>query len=217
MRIPHARYLVIDDHPLVVRAVAHILGEQESCTVTGAASLHEVRTLFQLGPQFDLILLDRYLGDVDTFRFLGELRAISGGTPVVMLSGDASAESVAMAARLGAAGYIVKTDATEQILGTVRAVRAGGCSFPHGARAAEPAGGRDPEQHEAFGSAQGMTRREIEVLQLLVVGDRNKEIARKLELSPVTVKGYVSQILKKLRAVNRAQAVAKTLSALRQP
>ena len=137
------------------------------------------------------------LDGVETLR---RLRELGVETPVILLSVYAKDEHIFEGLRAGARGYLLKDAGRDDLTHAIRTVHQGGSLLqPLIAsrliqRLDEP--------------AAGLTERELEVLQLLASGARNKEIAVKLFLSERTVKFHVSSILGKLGAGNRTEAAA---------
>jgi DNA-binding NarL/FixJ family response regulator len=142
----------------------------------------------------DVVLLDVNLPDMSGYTVCRELRAEYGERlPIVFLSGYRT-ESLDRAAGLliGGDDYIVKPPDLDELLARVR-------------RLIERS-----QEHNAAGSAGfGLTRRELEVLQLLGSGKRAPEIAAELGISPKTVSSHVQSIFRKLGVHSRAQAVAR--------
>ena len=100
--------------------------------------------------------------------------------------------------RAGAAGYVRKDADPEILLAAVRAVARGRTFI-------------DPSVAGRFAPVEELTRREIDVVRLLAAGRSNKEIATELEIGDETVKTHVTNVLAKLQADNRAQAVTQAL------
>ena len=223
------KVLLVDDHPLILSALqAVIQGLGDDVTVVGAASGRQARQILREGSDFELILLDLQLGDVDGFELLVELRANYPALPVVIVSASDRASDVIRAVDLGAMGFVPKRASNEILFEALNVVMSGGIYVPpmtlrsFGDGDGAPAGaGSVPqalavvrEQAEA-GAVQktpplaslGLTPRQTDVLALLLQGKPNKLIARDLNLSVETVKDHVAAVLRALNVSSRTQAV----------
>jgi DNA-binding NarL/FixJ family response regulator len=142
----------------------------------------------------DVVLLDVNLPDMSGYTVCRELRAEHGESlPIVFVSGYRT-ESMDRAAGLliGGDDYVVKPPDLDELLARVR-------------RLLE----RTQERSGSASAGFGLTRRELEVLQLLGSGSRAPEIAAELGISPKTVSSHLQSIFRKLNVHSRAQAVAR--------
>jgi DNA-binding NarL/FixJ family response regulator len=204
------KLLVVDDHALVREGVRHTL-ESLSCEVQvfEAKSGGEAVHLVERQSDFDLVLLDLQLPDIDGFQALTRLRERNPDLPVVILSASDERPDVVSALNMGAVGFIPKSYTRELMLNAVRLVLAGGVYIPPhalGFTGSPKAEARRVQQHESIGSL-GLTQRQLQVLSLLAQGKPNKIIARDLNITEPTVKSHVTQILRALKVTNRSQAV----------
>jgi two-component system nitrate/nitrite response regulator NarL len=206
------RILLVDDQPLFRRAIATLIGEQPDMIVVGEADngLDAVEQAHLLDP--DLIVMDvemPVMTGVEAVRLIHEQMP---RTKVIMLTVSDSEDFLFEALRNGADGYLLKDLRPEQLYDMLRSVMrdetplspaiAGrllaefrGHSSVRVAPAAEPAG-------------PALTRREIEILQLVSEGLSNKEIGTSLSITEGTVKNHVHNALEKLQLENRIQAAA---------
>jgi DNA-binding NarL/FixJ family response regulator len=213
-RCYHARMkiLVVDDHPLILEALHHVLRQlQADVEVLGAVTADEGRRLAALNPELDLLLLDLNLPGADGFALLEELRRSYPALPVVVLSASEQPEDVVRALDMGAMGYIPKTSSNEVMLQALRLVFSGGIYVPRAAIAESPpepvARPRAPATSTITPHELGLTDRQAEVLAALLQGLPNKLICRKLDLAEGTVKIHVAAILRALGVHTRTQAV----------
>lgn len=146
-----------------------------------------------------LVVLDADLTDVDAYEVCREFRDTFGqDLPILMVSADRNEPRDRTAALLiGADDYLPRTCDPAELLARVRR-----CLLR-----ADPAGGLPLRRIEEADSFQ-LTRREVDVLQLLADGFNQSEIARQLVISPKTVSSHIQRILAKLRVHSRAEAVA---------
>lgn len=195
------RLLLVDDHYMVRIGLASSLSDEPDLKVVGQAEngADALTQFLQLQP--DVTLLDLQLPDGDGSTVIRAIRQHHPKARLIILSVNETEEDIHRAVAAGAAGYLPKSIASEEMLTAIRAVHQGEKYFPTqiAARLAE----RE--------SRSELTTREQEVLQLLVRGRSNKEIASDLEIAPRTVKLHVGHILQKLEVMDRTQAVTAAL------
>lgn len=195
------RVIIVDDHPIVRDGIAAVL-ETEADVVVGASVGSAEEMLAAVTRQRpDAILLDLALPGMGGVEAISRLRQ-AGAPPVVIFSAHDEAEAMVEAVRAGARGYVVKGAPGAEIIAAIREVAAGGTYFRGAAAdaiAREVRSPRDPD---------GLTPREREVIRLVSEGLSNKQIAQRLGIAERTAKFHVRQIMAKLGADNRAQAVA---------
>jgi DNA-binding NarL/FixJ family response regulator len=211
------KILVVDDHPLILEALHHVLRQLDrEIEVFDARSAAEGRALVSAHPDTGLLLLDLSLPDADGLVALGALRSDFPAVPVVVLSASDRREDVLRAIDLGAMGFIPKTSSNQVMLQALRLVLSGGVYVPPAAlgpdEEAEPEA-PTPSVVASDGSAQlttrelGLTGRQAQVLALILQGKPNKVICRELGLAEGTVKIHVAAILRALNVSTRTQAV----------
>ncbi|WP_035698357.1 response regulator [Glycomyces tenuis] len=197
------RVLVADDEPLVVEGIRTVL--ESAGDITVAATAHDGREALAAADGVDVALLDLNmpgLGGLDVLERLG-------GTRALVLTSFGDQDNVLAAVEHGAAGFLLKTCAPEELIRAVRAVHDGEAYL-------SPAVTRlilgivaprsVPRRRDAVERLSRLAVREREVLDLLAEGIPNAEIARRAHMSEATVKTYVSRILAKLGCDNRVQA-----------
>ena len=208
------KILVVDDHGLIREALRGVLKElKEDAAIVEAADSRQATQRITENPDLELILLDLNLPDRSGFEMLAELRERHPAISVVMLSASNDRDDIARALDLGALGFIPKSVPREVMLSAFKLVFSGGIYIPPGilgrpqaARAPMPTtsvrSGRSPSAAEL-----GLTKRQMDVLALMMQGKSNKAICRALDLAEPTVKNHVTAILKALKASNRTEAV----------
>jgi DNA-binding NarL/FixJ family response regulator len=199
---------IVDDHPVFRLGLRRLFDGAEDIVVSWdlAAESELVQTLES--KPVDVILMDLNLGPgQDSLR---ATRAIVDGNQdvqVIVVSASLDHEAVAAARDAGAGGYLPKDLPTAEMVEAVRALaKRGGGRSPFGdflARRSRAHGGSES-------AAQGLTRRQREVLAELRRGGTNREIAARLGVSITTVNKHVQQVLKKFHAKSRAQAIANS-------
>ena len=218
------KVLLIDDHPLILSALEVVVRRlAQDVSVQCAPNAAVAREALAASPDFDLALLDLQLGDDDGFALLAELRSSYPAVPIVIVSASDRRAQVLRAIDLGAMGFVCKCAANDTLLKALEMVMSGGIYLPptimrssasadedasyrlHGgtSRNTSPQGGNT----DAVIARLGLTRRQSEVLTLLLRGQSNKLIARALNLSVETIKDHVAAVLRALKVSSRTQAV----------
>jgi len=219
------KVLLIDDHPLILSALEVVVRRlAQDVSVTCAPSAALARDALAACADFDLALLDLQLGDDDGFALLVELRASYPAVPIVIISASDRRAHVLRAIDLGAMGFVCKCAANDTLLKALELVMSGGIYLPptimRSAASADDAGGYHLHEAARNGTSAphgedtdvviarlGLTRRQSEVLKLLLRGQSNKLIARALNLSVETIKDHVAAVLRTLKVSSRTQAV----------
>ena len=204
------RILLADDHDLVRDTVEEFLKRlTDDLQVHHAATLPQALDLVRKAGDLDLILLDLRMPGMNGLAGLKILRAESGRVPIVILSAETDPETIRSALQAGAAGFVPKTTRGTTMLNALRLVLAGERYVPDILLA-----GPTPQPGIAAEGDHGLaslTRREREVLRLLVEGLPNKEIGRRLKIEVVTVALHLRSIYRKLGVTSRTQAVRMAL------
>ena len=210
-----ARVLIVDDHPLTRGALASLLASNDFEVVGQAAGGAEAIVLAgELRP--DLIVLDLTMPDMDGLEALPLLREASPNAEVVVLTASEDDGNLLSAIRGGAAGYLLKSEPPERIVGFLRGVSQGDVALSGqiARRLFEQVreGGR-PDQAVPESIAAALSARELEVLLLLDQHLGTEEIAQRLIISDHTVRSHVKSLLSKLDVSSRREALEKLSTA----
>jgi len=191
------RILTVDDHQLLREGIAAVLYGQTDMTVVGAAGTarEAIESFRRLQP--DVTLMDLRLPDMSGIEAISVIRNEYPNARIIVLTTYAGDAQAAAALRAGAAGYLLKTLVTKELVETIRAVHAGKRRVP-------PEIATEIAEHVAD---DALTEREIEVLRRVAAGKSNKLIAAELDISEGTVKNHMKSILPKLDASDRTHAV----------
>ena len=201
--------LVVDDHPVFRRGIAALF-EAAGYTVVGEAASAAEAVALARSTRPDVVLMDLGLPDdsgiAATARIVGERPA----TTVVVVTMFDDDGSVRQALAAGATGYVVKDASHSEILAAVAAAAQGAVVLGSGVTgAAGEFGAHSRPADDPF----GLTPREADVLDLVVRGLTNRQIAERLGLSGKTIANNVSVLLTKCDAVDRVQLAAVARSA----
>jgi DNA-binding NarL/FixJ family response regulator len=201
------RVLLADDQRVVREGLGTLLGLLDGIELVGTAADGEEAVALAAEHDPDVVLMDLRMPRVDGVEAIRRLAARGERPRAIALTTYADDASVLGALRAGARGYLTKDAGAEQILAAVQAVARGEAALDPAvqhhvlAAIAEPADLPD-----------GLTPREVEVLQLIAEGLTNAEIAERLVVTPATVKSHVNHIFAKAGVRDRAQAVVYAYS-----
>ena len=186
--------LLVDDHPLVLDALRQAIEDGDAFEVHTAASLSDGReALRRLAPT--VMVCDVRLPDGSGLALIEEARATNSATACLVLSSFDTAQYVATARRLGAAGYLLKTETTETIIDAIRTVASGGTAF----------GALDSTPTEEF----RLSDREREVVGGVVSGLSNDEIAGRLNISRKGVEAHLSRLYERACVASRTELAVR--------
>ena len=211
------RILLVDDHPLTRSALAGLL-RQHGFDVVGEAEDGEqaIARAAELAPE--LIVLDLSMPGLDGLTALPQLREAAPECEVVVLTASETEENLLAAIRAGAAGYLLKSEPPERIVGFLRGVANGEAALS-GAVArrlleqVRVGGGRGSGVPDSIASL--LSARELEVLLLLDEHLGTDAIAKRLFISEHTVRSHVKSLLRKLGVSSRREALEALATARR--
>jgi DNA-binding NarL/FixJ family response regulator len=201
--------LIADDHPLTRGALSALL-TQNGFTVVGEAGdgREAIECAKRLQP--DLVLLDLSMPDVDGLEALPRLREAAPNCEVVVLTASGTEENLLAAIRGGAAGYLLKSEPPERIVGFLRGVANGEAALS-GVVARrlldEVRSGGTGQSGVPDSIAAALSAREVEVLLLLDEHLGTDQIAKRLFISEHTVRSHVKSLLRKLGVSSRRDAL----------
>lgn len=205
------RLMLADDHRMLREGLRRSLSD-EGFDVVGEASDGDeaVRLADSIRP--DVILMDVTMPDVDGVEATRRIHQQHPEIRVVMLTMHADQSVIAEALRAGASGYLVKDCSTDEIADAVRLAASDDASLsPELATAMLDEVRRlDPDSVDDD-SDRVVTKREVEVLQLIADGCSTPEVAERLYISQKTVKNHLASIYHKLDARDRTQAVLQAV------
>ena len=191
------RIMSVDDHPLVREGLAAIINSQNDMTLTaeagsGKEGIEQFRAHLP-----DVTLMDLRLPDMSGIDAVIAIRGEFPKAHIIILTTFEGDVEIGRALAAGAKGYLLKSMVRRELIDVIRLVHAGKTRL-------SPVVAEQIAEH--FGEDL-LTRREIDVLQLVATGHRNKQIARQLDITEETVKFHIKNTLSKLEANDRTHAV----------
>ena len=195
------RILVADDHAIVRTGLSSLLGTQKDFTVVGEADDGEsvVVLSHELNP--DVIIMDFRMPKLDGAAATEKIHELQPDVKILILTSYGEAEGIARAIRHGAAGAMMKTDDNDNLIAAIRELAAGKQVLT-------------PEIRRILAENppdQKLTGRQLQILDLVVRGLSNRDIAELLKIREDSVKKHTNAIYAKIGASNRVEATAIAL------
>lgn len=200
---PVTKVLIADDHQLVRELISSFLSVQPGFLVSIAESYQDAYTMLHESEPFDIVLLDVQMHGMEGIRNVEVLVREFSVSSIVIFSGVASEQFVHDALKAGAKGYIPKTLPFKSLLNAIRLISSGE-SFV-------PSSFVTKDSREDLAAKFSLSETELGVLRMVCAGMANKEIAREMETTEVTIKMHMRSICKRLGAKNRTQAAVIAL------
>jgi DNA-binding NarL/FixJ family response regulator len=191
------RILTVDDHPLMHEGVATVIRNQPDMLLAAEATtgLQAIQKFRDIKP--DVTLMDLRLPDMSGIDSMIAIRAESPQARIIILTSFGGDVEIQRALEAGARAYVLKSMPPRELVDVIRQVHAGKRRIPPEIAA---------HLAEHF-TDESLTDREVEVLQQIAGGNRNRDIAEKLFITEETVKVHIKHIMEKLGASDRTQAV----------
>lgn len=194
------RIMIVEDHHIVRAGLAALIGTQSNMVVVAETGDGLDAVAIHRRHQPDITIVDLRLPGLSGVEFIKEIRRHSPGSRFVVLTTYEGDADIYSALKSGAQAYLLKGMFHEELMKTILAVHAGQRFIPQAIK-------KRLSEH----SPADLTARELDVLQLMVQGRNNKEIATELAFTEGTVKWYVNHIFSKLGVTERAQAIATAI------
>lgn len=196
------RVLVVDDHPIVREGIRQTLREAPDIVIGGEAPDFETAVAMATREQWHVVLLDLSLPGRSGFELLLELHDRWPRLPVLVLSMHVDRPIVLRTLRAGAAGYVTKDSAPQELVAALRKVASGGKYLSAAIAEELLALLQTPEHRPAH---EALSHREYEILHLLAMGHSVRSIGERLALADSTVSTYRSRLLEKLGLGSNAE------------
>jgi len=192
------RVFSVDDHPLLHEGIATVIRNQPDMLLAGEASSgrEAIRRFREHQP--DVTLMDLRLPDMSGIEAMIAILTEFPEARIIILTTFEGDAEIRRALEAGAHNYVLKSMLPKELMEVIRQVHAGKKRIP-------PEIAAHLAEHY---SDDALTGREVEVLQQVASGNRNRDIAEKLFITEETVKAHVKHIMEKLGATDRTQAVA---------
>ena len=197
------KILIADDHPILRKTLSNYLSHESEIQVVGEVGdrrglVEQVRL-----SQPDILLLDAKMPGPSVMETVGALKVHCPDVQILVLTASKNREQVLDLLKAGISGYILKEDDPDELLQAIHTIAAGKEWFSSGVAKVLVSTIRDEEKkvHVA------LTRREKDVLRLMVTGASNEDVANQLFIATNTVKNHVRSIFRKLNVKTRVEAV----------
>jgi len=203
------RIAIVEDHQLMARGLQRLLEDDPDIVVVGVAPSVEGAIELVRDTRPDVVVMDYRLPDGAGADAARRLTSISEAA-VVLLSGDEAADALLAAVDAGAAGYVLKSNPPEQLVAAVRRAADGDIVVPPESMRRLLSMVREREQARASLERRrvAMTERERQTLALMAVGRNNRSIAADLGVAFTTARTHVRNVVQKLGAHSKLEAVA---------
>lgn len=201
------RILIIDDHQLFIDGIRHIVELlDDDVDIIEANKAEDALKFIQTVNNLDLVLLDLHMPGLDGTSIIEHQQAQLSCLPIVIISGDDNPDTIQSVINKGVMGFIPKSYSGKKLLNALHTIMDGEIYIPEMKN--------NPESDHYYNhccydiaNSKGITKRQFQVLELLVSGHSNKMISRILFLTENTVKTHVSALFRTLGASNRTECV----------
>jgi DNA-binding NarL/FixJ family response regulator len=207
------RVLLVDDHPVVRRGLAVLLATLPGIEVVGEAADGSSAVKEAQLTHPDVVVMDIQMPGLDGVEATKALAAAVPSAAVLVLTMFEDSQTVVMALRAGAKGYLLKGADQDEIVRAIRAVAAGDTVLGKPVAAQLLDHLDTPGTPSAPTPFADLTRRETEILDQIAAGRSNTDIAGSLGLAAKTVSNHISAIFAKLRVASRAEAIVRARDA----
>jgi len=207
------RIFLADNQDLFREGLKEILSKNRDIQVTGEASTGENTLIKTLNNDYDVILLDVSLPDLNWLDILNQIKEVKANAKILVMSMHSEGQNAYQAYRAGASGYFSKKSGKDELLQAIHKVAAGG-RYVAAAVAEELVTrisiGKEQPLHDK------LSTREYQVMLMIAAGKGVKEIARELERSPSTVSTLRRRILTKMKMKNSAEIMKYVIKGLKK-
>ena len=212
--------LLVEDHELYRMGLSMLLDKAEGINLTAEAAdgADGIKKARELSP--DVILMDIGLPNIDGIEATQRIKDFNSDVKILIFTSRNGEDDVFEAFKAGADGYIMKGATPEQTISAIKSVYEGvGWIDPAIAKMVfsnlqKPLSGNNislPETNKSLNNSYGLTERELDVLELMVEGLSNPQIADRLIITRATAKAHVHSILQKLCVTSRTQATVTAM------
>jgi two-component system invasion response regulator UvrY len=197
------KILIIDDHEVVRRGLRQILSDAFPSALFGEAATSQEALDLAAREKWDILLLDINIPGRNGLEVLEEVHKDQPKTPVLVLSAFPEQDFAIRALKLGAAGYLTKQSASDELHAAVRKALEGGKYVT--ASLAEKLAARLGQDLQQTPPHEALSNRELQILRMIASGKTIKEIASELSLSEKTIATYRARIAEKLNLTTNVE------------
>jgi DNA-binding NarL/FixJ family response regulator len=199
------KIIIADHHPVTAKGISVLLNSTNEYSIVGEVSRGSELLEYLEKERPDILILELNIPEINGFHALRSIREGFPKTRIAIFSSHPEEIYALRSIKSGAAGYISKTSSNEVFLQAIKRIALGGVYLND--ELAEAFNNQSSGNNSIVGRYKKLSAREIEVLNLLSNGKRNKEIATLLEINEKTVSTYKTRLLKKLKATSLAELI----------
>ncbi|EKD87725.1 MAG: response regulator [uncultured bacterium] len=197
------KVLIVDDHAVVRLGLNTLLSDDKEIIIVGeAANADQAMAQIKLQNP-DVVILDIQIPGKNGIEVCKDIVKLHPQTKIVMLTSHSSDEFITQAIRAGASGYVLKQVGNEELIRAIKAAYIGEMAFDTQTTSQMVQRFKKMEKEAEESIFADLSQRELQVMVLVAEGQSNKEIGQSLNLSEITARNYVSNILSKLNLRNR--------------
>jgi len=201
------RILIIDDHQLFIDGIRHIVKLlDDDVDILEANSAGDAIQYMESNSNLDLVLLDLHMPGLDGTSIIQYQQSKASCFPIVIISGDDDPQTIQSVIESGVMGFIPKSYSGKKLLNALRTILDGEIYIPKTNNMLDS----DHYYNNSYNNDAndvGITKRQLQVLELLASGHSNKKVSSILFLTENTVKAHVSALFRALDASNRTECV----------
>jgi DNA-binding NarL/FixJ family response regulator len=201
------KIFLVDDHGMLRNGLHHVIAARPNMEIVGEAPDGATALKLIAEVQPDLVIMDMHLPDMSGIDLTRQILAEWPAIKVNFFSGDADRSLVDEALEAGACGYVWKQGTADELMTAIETVMAGKLYLSPEVNAAVLQEYRNSLGKKETTSKVVPSEREKQLLTLIAAGQRNKEIAAHLKISPKSVEAYRSRLMKKLNCPSTAELV----------
>lgn len=199
------KIIIADHHPITSKGISALLNGSNSFTIVGKVSCGSELQIAMHERKPDILILEIDMPEINGFHALRKLKDEHPNTKIIIFSAHPEEIYAMRSIKSGAVGYIPKTSDNEIFMKALNRVAKGGVFINEDL--AEAFNNKSVGSKSVISRYKKLSTREVEVLNLLSSGKRNKEIASLLEINEKTVSTYKTRLLKKLKIDNLAELI----------
>lgn len=201
------KIILVDDHPMMRDGLRYAIEAQTDMKVVGEAANGLAALEVAKKNQADVILMDIAMPGADGIEVSLQIRALHPEIKIIILSGMADEDHVRQAIKSGLNGYLLKANASTELIAAIRAVMSGHTFLSPEVTGGVMAAYREYLNTKASSPESLLSERELEVLKLIAEGLRTKEIADRLSIGSKTVDTYRARLMTKLNCDSTIELV----------